>query len=104
MDDIHAPTVASGPASGANPRDVSKLSMSELMQEKERIEEEMSALSSVLQSVRPHLEASVAISNESLLKHGVRMTSSLTTFDGFPRDDIDIAQGMPRSSIGPNYR
>lgn len=21
------------------------------------------------------------------------MTSSLTTFDGFPRDDIDIAQG-----------
>jgi hypothetical protein len=23
------------------------------------------------------------------------MTSSLTTFDGFPRDDIDIAQGTP---------
>ncbi|KAJ5344508.1 hypothetical protein N7452_002512 [Penicillium brevicompactum] len=74
MDDIHAPTVASGPASGATPRDVSKLSMPDLMQEKVRIEEEMSALSSVLQS------------------HGVRMTSSLTTFDGFPRDDIDIAQ------------
>ncbi|CAG8927964.1 unnamed protein product [Penicillium salamii] len=74
MDDIHAPTVASGPASGGTPRDVSKLSMPDLMQEKERIEEEMSALSSVLQS------------------HGVRMTSSLTTFDGFPRDDIDIAQ------------
>lgn len=32
------------------------------------------------------------------------MTSSLTTFDGFPRDDIDIAQGMPRSSIGEDYR
>lgn len=52
MDDIHAPTVASGPASGATPRDVSKLSMPDLMQEKVRIEEEMSALSSVLQSVR----------------------------------------------------
>ncbi|KAJ5871258.1 uncharacterized protein N7529_003611, partial [Penicillium soppii] len=74
MDDIHAPTVASGPASGALPRDLSKLSMPELMQEKERIEEELSALSAVLQS------------------HGVRMTSSLTTFDGYPRDDIDIAQ------------
>ncbi|CAI7645946.1 unnamed protein product [Penicillium bialowiezense] len=74
MDDIHAPTVASGPASGATPRDLSKLSMPDLMQEKQQIEEEMSALSSVLQS------------------HGVRMTSSLTTFDGFPRDDIDIAQ------------
>ncbi|KAJ5138310.1 uncharacterized protein N7515_003158 [Penicillium bovifimosum] len=73
-DNIHAPTVASGPASGGAPRDLSKLSMPDLMQEKERIEAELSALSSVLQS------------------HGVRMTSSLTTFDGFPRDDIDIAQ------------
>ncbi|KAJ5781881.1 uncharacterized protein N7518_010364 [Penicillium psychrosexuale] len=73
-DNIHAPTVASGPTSGVTPRDLSKLSMPDLMQEKERIEAELSALSSVLQS------------------HGVRMTSSLTTFDGFPRDDIDIAQ------------
>ncbi|OQE43666.1 hypothetical protein PENCOP_c003G09006 [Penicillium coprophilum] len=74
MDNIHAPTVASGPTSGGTPRDLSKFSMPDLMQEKERIEAELSALSSVLQS------------------HGVRMTSSLTTFDGFPRDDIDIAQ------------
>ncbi|KAJ5169890.1 uncharacterized protein N7500_002673 [Penicillium coprophilum] len=74
MDDIHAPTVASGPTSGGTPRDLSKFSMPDLMREKERIEAELSALSSVLQS------------------HGVRMTSSLTTFDGFPRDDIDIAQ------------
>ncbi|KAJ5971661.1 uncharacterized protein N7479_001579 [Penicillium vulpinum] len=73
-DNIHAPTVASGPSSGGTPRDLSKLSMPDLMQEKERIEAELSALSSVLQS------------------HGVRMTSSLTTFDGYPRDDIDIAQ------------
>ncbi|OJJ49107.1 hypothetical protein ASPZODRAFT_1397650 [Penicilliopsis zonata CBS 506.65] len=58
-DNIHAPTVPSGPASGG---------------EKERIEAELSALSSVLSS------------------HGVNMNTSLTTFDGFPRDDIDIAQ------------
>lgn len=49
---IHAPTVASGPVSGATPRDLSKLSMPDLMQEKERIGAELSALSSVLQSVR----------------------------------------------------
>lgn len=51
-DNIHAPTVASGPTSGGAPYDASKLSMPELMQEKERIEEELSALSTVLQSVR----------------------------------------------------
>ncbi|KAJ5082975.1 26S proteasome non-ATPase regulatory subunit 9 [Penicillium argentinense] len=71
---IHAPTVASGPTSGGAPYDASKLTMPELMQEKERIEEELSALSNVLNS------------------HGVTMRSTLTTFDGYPRDDIDIAQ------------
>ncbi|GKZ31019.1 putative 26S proteasome regulatory subunit [Aspergillus brasiliensis] len=72
---IHAPTVASGPTSGGSPPlDLSKLGMVDLMQEKERIEEELSALSSVLGS------------------HGVNMNTSLTTFDGFPRDDIDVAQ------------
>lgn len=48
---IHAPTVSSGPTSGEAPRDLAKLSMTELMQEKERLEEELSALSSVLSSV-----------------------------------------------------
>ncbi|KAE8379958.1 hypothetical protein BDV26DRAFT_258297 [Aspergillus bertholletiae] len=74
-DNMHAPTVASGPTTtGGADRDPSKLTMTELMQEKERIEEELSALSSVLTS------------------HGVNMNSSLTTFDDFPRADIDVAQ------------
>ncbi|GFF23977.1 hypothetical protein IFM53868_01959 [Aspergillus udagawae] len=73
-DNIHAPTVPSGPTSGGVPRDLSKLSMVDLMQEKERIEAELAALSAVLTS------------------HGVNMNTSLTTFDGFPRDDIDVAQ------------
>ncbi|KAE8349601.1 hypothetical protein BDV28DRAFT_57805 [Aspergillus coremiiformis] len=74
-DNIHAPTVASGPTTiGGSNRDPAKLSMVDLMQEKERIEEELSALSSVLTS------------------HGVNMNSSLTTFDDFPRNDIDVAQ------------
>uniref|UniRef100_A0A093UY06 Probable 26S proteasome regulatory subunit p27 n=1 Tax=Talaromyces marneffei PM1 TaxID=1077442 RepID=A0A093UY06_TALMA len=73
--DIHAPTVPSGPTTaGTGFRDLTKLSMVELMSEKERIEAELSAYSSVLTS------------------QGVTMATSLTTFDGFPRDDIDVAQ------------
>jgi 26S proteasome non-ATPase regulatory subunit 9 len=98
--DIHAPTVASGPASGGPARDISKLAMPDLMQEKERIEEEMSALSSVLQSVRYLGSKLLQFCLTIPFKHGVPMTASLTTFDGYPRDDIDIAQGMPRSPIG----
>ncbi|PYH94758.1 hypothetical protein BO71DRAFT_398699 [Aspergillus ellipticus CBS 707.79] len=72
---IHAPTVASGPTSGGPPPcDLSNLGVVDLVQEKERIEEELSALSSVLSS------------------HNVHMNTTLTTFDGFPRDDIDVAQ------------
>jgi 26S proteasome regulatory subunit N4 len=49
---IHAPVVSSGPTTvGAGIQDASKLSMLELMAEKERIEAELSALSSVLSSV-----------------------------------------------------
>ncbi|KAF7590415.1 putative 26S proteasome regulatory subunit [Aspergillus hancockii] len=74
-DNIHAPTVASGPTTTGGPdRDFTKLSMVNLMQEKERIEEELSALSSVLTS------------------QGVNMNTSLMTFDDFPRADIDVAQ------------
>ncbi|KKZ63234.1 hypothetical protein EMCG_02439 [[Emmonsia] crescens] len=76
MDDIHAPTVASGPTSapGRNGRELSSLSLNELFEEKTRLEAELKALSSVLDS------------------HGVNMSTSLTTFDGYPRDDLDIAQ------------
>ena len=53
---IHAPTVPSGPTT-ANTGfgDLSKLSMVELMDQKERIESELSALSGILSSVRTYL-------------------------------------------------
>lgn len=75
MDDLHTPSVVSGPTTGAS-NGVAKQDMSlrELMAEKDRVQSELSALSSVLDS------------------HGVNMRTSLTTFDGYPRDDIDIAQ------------
>ncbi|KAL8628287.1 hypothetical protein Q9189_006014 [Teloschistes chrysophthalmus] len=77
MDDIHTPTVKSGPNSGsasARITEDAKKPLSELIAEKAGLEEELRALSGVLDS------------------HGVNMTTSLTTFDGYPRDDIDIAQ------------
>ncbi|KAK2808881.1 hypothetical protein FQN50_004357 [Emmonsiellopsis sp. PD_5] len=75
-DNIHAPTVPSGPTSAPaiNGRDVSSLSLNELFEEKTRLEAELKVLSDVLDS------------------HGVTMSTSLTTFDGYPRDDLDIAQ------------
>jgi 26S proteasome non-ATPase regulatory subunit 9 len=49
---IHTPTVPSGPTTaGTGFRDLTKLSMVDLMNEKERIEAELSAYSSVLTSV-----------------------------------------------------
>ena len=54
MDDIHAPTVASGPTSdprGADEKYSKKLSLLELIAEKDRVEEELKALGSVLDSV-----------------------------------------------------
>ncbi|MCJ1391849.1 putative 26S proteasome regulatory subunit [Xylographa bjoerkii] len=77
MDDIHTPTVPSGPTSTSNgtyKASESKLPIMDLISEKERVEGELSALSSVLDS------------------HGVNMNTGLTTFDGYPRNDLDIAQ------------
>ncbi|KAF2735713.1 26S proteasome non-ATPase regulatory subunit 9 [Polyplosphaeria fusca] len=76
MDDIHAPTVSSGPTSAGYTNGVSKdhLSLRELVAEKDRVEAELKELGKVLDS------------------HGVNMNTTLTTFDGFPRADIDVAQ------------
>ncbi|KAL8967700.1 MAG: hypothetical protein Q9183_002796 [Haloplaca sp. 2 TL-2023] len=77
MDDIHTPTVSSGPASGPAHHegngDKGK-TLLDLITEKTQVEDELKALGGVLES------------------HGVNMNTSLTTFDGYPRDDIDIAQ------------
>ncbi|OTB06672.1 hypothetical protein M426DRAFT_9450 [Hypoxylon sp. CI-4A] len=75
MDNIHAPTVLAGPSSRPLANGNAKhLSFAELQVKKENLEAELKALSSVLDS------------------HGVNMDTSLTTADGFPRADIDVAQ------------
>lgn len=76
MDNIHAPTVSSGPTSSGHSNGIPKeqLSLQELMAEKDRVEAELKALGQVLDS------------------HGIRMSTGLTTLDGFPRSDIDVAQ------------
>ncbi|KAK2739210.1 putative 26S proteasome regulatory subunit [Myotisia sp. PD_48] len=75
MDDFHTPTVPSGPttAQGAG-RDLSKLGLKALLDEKQSIETELKQLSDVLKS------------------HEVDMHTPLLTADGFPRADLDIAQ------------
>ena len=54
MDDIHTPTVPSGPTTGqraTNGVALDKLSLKDLISEKTRVEEELTALGSVLDSV-----------------------------------------------------
>ena len=54
MDDMHTPTVPSGPTSGqraTNGVGKDKLSLMDLIAEKTRVEEELTALGSVLDSV-----------------------------------------------------
>lgn len=55
-DDIHAPTVSSGPTSSRHSNGIPKdqLSLQELIAEKERVEAELKALGQVLDSVRTH--------------------------------------------------
>ena len=57
MDDIHTPTVPSGPTStsnGTSKAPQGKMLLMDLITEKERVESELGALSSVLDSVQQH--------------------------------------------------
>jgi len=76
MDNMHAPTIPSGPRSnGAGPGvKTGGLSLRELQAKKDSMEAEIKALSSILDS------------------QGVNMQTPLTTPDGFPRADLDVAQ------------
>ncbi|KAK5948429.1 putative 26S proteasome regulatory subunit [Knufia fluminis] len=69
---IHVP---SGPTTYTHTTpDYSTLTLPQLITRKDNLEAELKALGSVLDS------------------HGVTMNTTLTTFDGYPRADIDVAQ------------
>ena len=56
MDDIHTPSVSAGPTSGGGSSKIDEdreLPLMELISEKQRVEEELSTLGSVLDSVGP---------------------------------------------------
>lgn len=70
MDDLHAPTVSSGPTSQATTNGTfKKQSLQELSAHKEKLEAELSALGSVLESVslRAHNPRKYSITNDSAL-------------------------------------
>ena len=82
MDNIHAPTVPSGPTSSAHTNGHAEhLSFAELQKKKDDIEAELKALGSVLDS------------------HNVNMETPLLTRDGFPRADIDVPQSASSSFL-----
>ena len=71
MGDLHAPTVPSGPTTnGASSIDEGRKSLFDLMNERDRIESELSALSSVLVSV------SIPASTESVKLTGCSTMST----------------------------
>ncbi|KAF7892882.1 uncharacterized protein EAF02_000420 [Botrytis sinoallii] len=77
MENLHAPTIPSGPTSGpgaTNGMQTNGLTFAQLQAKKDNIEAEIKALSGVLDS------------------HGVDMNTRLLTPDGFPRADLDVAQ------------
>ena len=63
----------------------------ELISRKDNVEAELKALGSVLDSVCPWSYA-VRRAGTDKIQHGVNMETRLMTPDGFPRDDLDIAQ------------
>lgn len=76
--DIHAPSVPQTDLSDATTdQPVTMEAVMALIKKKDEVEAELKALGAVLDS------------------HKVTMDTSLTTFDGYPRDDIDIAQSIP---------
>jgi 26S proteasome regulatory subunit N4 len=70
--ELHVP---SGPTSSSqNGAPLENLTLPQLIIRKDNLEAELKALGSVLDS------------------HGVNMNTTLTTFDGYPRNDVDVAQ------------
>jgi 26S proteasome non-ATPase regulatory subunit 9 len=67
------------------------------MVEKDRLETELKALGQVLDSVRIPMHYEEESANHSC-QHGVNMNTGLTTFDGFPRSDIDVPQSTNTST------
>ena len=77
---IHAPSISTTTNGSSVNSDapITRESLLALMNQRDELEKELKALGSVLDS------------------HKVTMQTALTTFDGFPRDDIDVAQSMFR--------
>lgn len=96
MNNLHAPTIPSGPTTGPvqNGQSIQR-TMAELQQKKANMEAELRALGGVLDSVSAK-ECDRSGRKELIApQHGVDMNTPLLTRDGYPRADIDVAQSKP---------
>ena len=92
MNNLHAPTVPSGPTTApATNGNATHKSFAELQRKKDDIEAELKALGSVLGSVSFRLTRT-CVSWLTISQHNVDMDTPLLTRDGYPRSDIDVAQ------------
>lgn len=103
MNNLHAPTIPSGPTS-APKQDGQTIqrTMAELQQKKANMEAELRALGGVLDSVSGQKATRPQTEHEGLTapKHGVDMNTPLLTRDGYPRADIDVAQSKSSFADG----
>lgn len=129
MDSIHTPSVSSGQTSTTSPSQTpsqDKTPLLDLIAEKDRVESELSALISVLESVTlplhipplpspvlpcplprltsPTPNPSPELTSSPPHQHNVTMTTTLTTFDGFPRSDLDVAQSTSPHPPNPSKK
>lgn len=94
MDNIQATLVEAGSTSGLldNGKRLDAMPLGKLTEERDVVEKELWALGSVLESVGLSFYRLVLWLVLTRRQHGVTMDTSLTTFDGYPRADIDIVQ------------
>ncbi|KAL1611976.1 putative 26S proteasome regulatory subunit [Paraconiothyrium brasiliense] len=101
MDDLHAPTVASGPTTGGYTNGVSKdqLSLQELIAEKDRVEAELKALGQVLDS-NDYKELMVRI-EKGLHEHHARLQEQAQNNTATSNASLSLGNAAPAALEAP---
>lgn len=96
MANLHDPSLNTNTSTDAQ-KNGEASPLTDLIAERDKLEEELKALGSVLASVNHSHFLARQGELTKVFQHGVTMNTTLTTFDGFPRSDIDVAQSVDGS-------